>query len=88
MGQSSEDDEFKGLIEGAKCIAKRAVANFHAGNLSNHVQAWRRLTSDWEILKIIQQGVALEFHSFPVQSQSPKPYRFDRIKIERIQVKI
>lgn len=43
---------------------------FRAGNISNHFDTWRQVTSDSNLLNIVKNGYHIEFHSTPTQSHS------------------
>ena len=50
--------------------------NFHGGQISSHLPAWKELTTDHNILNIVS-GYKLEFEGeLPDQTHIPYPYKF------------
>lgn len=41
------------------------VEHFSAGNIRNNYEAWKKLTSDRNILSIVHGGLKLEFTNLP-----------------------
>ena len=57
--------------------------NFQAGRLSTHLKFWETLTSDRNILRLIN-GVSLEFVKTPIQLEWPEPYDYSPAKVQAI----
>ena len=49
-------------------IAKQKVKGFKAGQIANCVHQWKMLTSDPEILDIVQ-GAHIQFESIPIENK-------------------
>ena len=71
------------MIEHAKTNANK----FQAGNLTNCLTFWRKITSDINILTCIT-GLKIEFQHCPGQIYAPSPYKVDMIKHAKISVQI
>lgn len=63
--------------------AKQKVKCFRAGQIANYVHQWKMLTSDPEILDIVQ-GAHIEFESLPKQSVVPLPNVFSQAETELV----
>ena len=64
-----------------------APTEFKAGNLVNHLDSWRKLTSDSNILSIVS-GYCLEFDEIPCQLRAPRETRFSQMESEHLKVEV
>lgn len=60
---------------------------FRAGNIQYHLAEWEEITSDLEVLQIVQ-GIKLDFWSFPTQNFVPRPYRVSEQDGEQLKSQI
>ena len=70
-----------------KEIAKQKVKGFKAGQIANCVHQWKMLTSDPEILDIVQ-GAHIQFESIPKQNDIPLPNLFSQAESEAVDIEI
>lgn len=63
------------------------VANFHAGQISNHKQQWEEITKDEEILRLVD-GVSIDFSEIPSQERPAPEIRFSDEETHAIDVEI
>lgn len=68
-------------------IAKQKVKGFKAGQIANCVHQWKMLTSDPEILDIVQ-GAHIQFESIPKQNDIPLPNLFSQAESEAVDIEI
>ena len=68
-------------------IAKQKVKGFKAGQIANCVHQWKVLTSDPEILDIVQ-GAHIQFESIPKQNDIPLPNLFSQAESEAVDIEI
>ena len=62
-------------------IAKQKVKGFKAGQIANCVHQWKMLTSDPEVLDIVQ-GAHIQIESIPKQNDIPSPSLFRQVESE------
>ena len=51
-------------------MVKSSTTKFVAGNIANHISAWRSITSDTSIFEIVS-GCLIDFERLPLQSFVP-----------------
>ena len=68
-------------------IAKQKVKGFKAGQIANCVHQWKMLTSDPEILDIVQ-GAHIQFECIPIQNDIPLPHLFSPAESEAVAIEI
>lgn len=49
---------------------------FRAGNITNYIRNWEKLTTDRVILDLVR-GVRLSFTEVPLQDETPREYKFN-----------
>ena len=70
-------------------VAKIVNSNvkFTAGNIVNHSDEWKRLTSDKWILNCVK-GLTIPFISTPVQEREPFPFKMDTEELNFVQEEV
>jgi hypothetical protein len=68
-------------------ICNIEIENFQAGKIKHHLQNWKKLTNDCNILNIVT-GYKLEFYSIPVQIFEPKALKFDEMETKLVNTEI
>ena len=56
-------------------VSQEKVKAFRAGQITQYYDQWKQLTSDPEILDIVQ-GAHIDLEQLPIQTTQPKPTEF------------
>ena len=59
--------------------AEKAILSFQGGRIKHHWDQWKQITSDSEILKIVQ-GLEWDFITEPTQSHMPNQHNFSDVE--------
>lgn len=57
-------------------ILQKKAQNFSAGSVSDQLHNWKLLTKNREVLKMIDEGITLEFETEPVKMKENRGYKF------------